>query len=467
MRPLKLHTKTTLLYSATTLALLAAALIIISTRVASLVRDDQKALAELLAINFADHISNMPSPRGSEAIAHAATLVRSTRPNLITVRVWVRSGALFVEQAAAAGSTTVREIPREIPEETRIALRNGLASKVVNKPSAGEDDSVYRVFAPITEEGRVSGAVEVVERLDNITSIAKRYALSTTGMALIAVFLLTFVTYLLFRSLVYIPIDNLLRAMSRARSGDLDTEVPVRTVDELGVLALEFNSMIKRVREMTAEREAQQETLRELVREATSKLQLRNDQLEEANRELWSTTRRLTELERLAAAGQTAAQFAHEVGTPLNLISGHIQLLSANLQTGPDATRILTIRAQIERIERIVLQMLDRTRFDSSRLVPLDLNRLLHRTFEAMAPALDARGVMLKERLDPALPKIAGDADRLQQVFINLISNALDAMPRGGDLKITTCVEETKNPAVSKHILVEFADTGSGMSEEV
>jgi signal transduction histidine kinase len=82
-------------------------------------------------------------------------------------------------------------------------------------------------------------------------------------------------------------------------------------------------------------------------------------QLRETNLELWRTTRRMNELGRLAAAGQTAAHFAHEVGTPLNLISGHVQLLKSDLERDPrDAeTRIKTISAQIERIERIVRRM--------------------------------------------------------------------------------------------------------------
>jgi two-component system, NtrC family, sensor kinase len=176
---------------------------------------------------------------------------------------------------------------------------------------------------------------------------------------------------------------------------------------------------------------------------------------------LWRTTRRLTELERLAAAGQTAAQFAHEVGTPLNLISGHVQLLSAQL--GADeraAPRLRTINAQIERIERIVRRMLDRTRPETVALTPLDLNALLGRIFDTVAPALDARRVRLHTTLAADVPPVAGDADRLQQVFINLFNNALDAMPDGGELHVRTV-------CAGAEVVVEFADTGSGMTEEV
>src|ERR1700754_983540 len=101
---------------------------------------------------------------------------------------------------------------------------------------------------------------------------------------------------------------------------------------------------------MTKEREQQNEILQEKVGEATVELKQKNDQLETANIELFRTTRKMSEMERLAAAGQTAAQFAHEVGTPLNLISGHVQLLRAKETDERTIKRLDTIAAQISPI---------------------------------------------------------------------------------------------------------------------
>jgi two-component system, NtrC family, sensor kinase len=244
-------------------------------------------------------------------------------------------------------------------------------------------------------------------------------------------------------------------------------EAPPRAPDELGLLSRGFNRMITRIRQMTEEREARRRILQERVHEATAELEERNEQLEEASRELWQMTRRLTELERLAAAGQTAAQFAHEVGTPLNLISGHVQLLRARLKSDPAAeSRLETISAQIERIERIVRAMLARTRPGAVELSPLDLNALLLRTFDATAPALDARGVRLETELAKRLPEVAGDPDRLQQVFINIINNALDAMPAGGVLRVRTGMQHDEQEVDGQGVFVEFEDTGAGISEE-
>jgi two-component system, NtrC family, sensor kinase len=469
MRPLKLHTKTTLLASAITVAVLIVALLTISARVVDLVRDEQKALAEFQAISIAEAISDLPASGSPQDMANVAALARNSRPNAVDVRIWERAGGVFVERVAAGS-----EPAEEIPEETKTALRSGLPSSVVTEQRSEAGNTLYRVFAPIQrarDRGRVSGAVEVAERLDNIPSIAVRYARQAAWIALVAVALTTLSTYLLFRRLVYAPIERLLGVIARAKAGELEAQAPPRPPDELGRLSQEFNSLLSQVREMTGERERRQALLRERVREATAQLRQRNEQLAATNLELWRTTRRLTQFERLAAAGQTAAQFAHEVGTPLNLISCHAQLMSGELRDKPAAaeSRIEIIVEQIERIERIVRRMLDRTRAETAELNPLDLNALLRRVCDATGPVLETGQVCLEMAFDPGLPPIAGDADYLQQAFINLINNALDAMPSGGSLRIATSSADWGAPSNNgggAQVVVDVADTGCGMSRE-
>jgi two-component system, NtrC family, sensor kinase len=463
MHKLKLHVKTTLLASAITIAMLIAALVVTSAGIANLERDDDEALAEIQAIDLARHISDMPAPRDVDTLTTAANLIKGSRPNILSVRIWERSGDDFVERVSAAGSLP----PEPMVTDVRETLLRGLASKVIESRPHAENQPLYRVFATTFEKGRPAGAVEIVERFDSIWSIAFRYVKSVIWMSVIAIILITLGTYFLFRQLVYQPIEKLLNAMSRAKGGDLNAQVPTSSNDELGMLTQQFNSMLGQVREMTREREEQSVVLRERVHEATSELELRNQQLQETNLELWQTTRRMNELGRLAAAGQTAAHFAHEVGTPLNLISGHVQLLKSDLERDPrDAqARIRTIDAQIERIERIVRRMLDKTKFETE-LSPLDLNATVRRLCDAMSPAFDTRGIRMVYRLAENLPLIAGSADRLQQLFLNLINNSLDAMPDGGELLVSSAVENGKNGKANR-VVVDFADTGVGMTPEI
>ncbi|HYY95334.1 MAG TPA: HAMP domain-containing sensor histidine kinase [Pyrinomonadaceae bacterium] len=483
MRPLKLQTKTALLASAVTLAVLAVLLILVSVRFAERVREEQKQLAQLQADNLAEHLGRMPAPRDPAEVARLATLVHGSRPDAVTVRVWERVGGVFSEVAASAGSRQAEEIP----DDVKAALRSGLSEKFVEPQAEGADDSLYRVFATVREDGRVSGAVEVIEKLDSAPSIAWDYGRDALWLGPLAVLLITLAVFLLFRHFVYRPVESLVGVMEHVRGGDLEAHAPEPARDdEMGALTRGFNRMLTRLREMTAEREAQSRVLERRIGEATSELAERNEQLEEANLELYQTARRLTELERLAAAGQLAAQFAHEVGTPLNLISGHVQLLLASPAHDPvsERTRLETISQQIERIERIVRRMLDSTRPETGEHAPLDINALLRRTFDAAAPTLDASRVRLDAELASGLPHVNGDPDRLQQVFINLVNNALDAMPEGGGLRVTTSLEPGGEPAGGEvklsvegatpeahdgagRVRIDFADTGTGMTEEV
>ena len=285
--------------------------------------------------------------------------------------------------------------------------------------SPTSNHSLYRAFAIVYENGHPSGAVEIVQRFDSIWAVAFRYLKSVIWMSLIVIALIMLGTYYLFRQL-----------------------------------------------QLTTKLETERSILRDRVRDATIELEKRNQQLQETNLELWHTNRRMNELGRLAAAGQTAAHFAHEVGTPLNLISGHVQLLKSDLDRDPHdaAARIRTISAQIERIERIVRRMLDKTRFETE-LAPLDLNSVLRKLCDAMAPTLDKRNIRLVETFADNLPRMAGSSDRLQQLFLNLINNSLDAMPEGGEIQVQTSSEG--KPGKAQRIAVDFIDTGLGMTPEV
>lgn len=461
MLHLKLHTKTTLLVSAITVAVLVVMMLVITARMTDLVRDEQQDVAELQAGSLAQQISDSPEPPESYDVEQLQKSAR-VRPFILSIRLWKLGTDQKEFTARTAASDTLP--PQAMGEEVKTALLNKQHINT-SSPVAGDDSAVYfRAFAPFYKHGELAGAVEVVERLDDIPDLVKLYSQSASLIALMAVALLTAATYLLFRQMIYRPMKRLLYAMARAKAGSLKAHAPVLARDEFGRLSEGFNRMIDRLGEMTQEREAQKETLREQVREATGELQQRNEQLAEANLQLWDVSRRLSEMERLAAAGQTAAQFAHEVGTPLNLISCHVELLRDEMRARPDSAEARTeiIAEQIERIERIVRQMLDRTRLERAELAPVDLNQLLRLVADATAPTLAARQVRLQLSLADRLPKIGGAPDHLQQIFINLINNALDAMPEGGELSVRTFQEYGGEQTV-----VEIADTGCGMSQEV
>ncbi len=460
MRPLRLHTKTTLLVSAITLAVLLAVLLLVSARMVKLVREEERELAQLQAVSLAEQISLMTLPRKDEDLARAIAQTRGSRPNVLAVRLWSRNGHQFAEQMASPDSGAAEPIP----ETTQAALRDGKHPRALDVPvtkgNEYTDEPRYRVFAPITAKGQVTGAIEVVERLVGVPALVRRYAQTAAWLALCGLGLTMAAVYLLFRFLVYRPMRGLLYGMARAKAGSLHVQLPVTAQDEFGRLALGFNRMIERLRALTAEREAQKESLKQRVEEATAELQERNKQLADANRLLYRAAQRLEQKERLAAAGQTAAQFAHEVGTPLNSISIHVELLREALADHPEAARrTRIISEQLERIERIVRQMLDRTRGEKAVLQPLVLPPLIEQVCATTEPTLEARRVRFTKVIEKDLPPVAGNADRLQQVLLNLFNNALDAMPEGGALHL----QAMRNNGL---VAIELSDTGCGMDAE-
>jgi signal transduction histidine kinase len=303
------------------------------------------------------------------------------------------------------------------------------------------------------------GVVRVLLTFDeNKSSVAELRRLMWPLM-LLAIITITVMTYFLFRHIVYKPIDNLLAAMSKAEAGDLAVEVVPAVSDEIGLLTSRFNRMLGRIRHMTEQLNMDQRRLEERVSDATAEIAERKQQLEEANLTLFELQRQLTQLERLAAAGQLAAQFAHEVGTPLNLISGHVQLLRARATDERVIKRLDIVASQIDRITQIVRSMLDSTRQRRPHIQPTDINSLLQQILDATQPTLMARNVAVQVNFHAGLPAIPADPDQLQQVFINLISNSLDAMPHGGTLRVATAVEK-------EWLEIELADSGEGIPTE-
>jgi two-component system NtrC family sensor kinase len=179
------------------------------------------------------------------------------------------------------------------------------------------------------------------------------------------------------------------------------------------------------------------ETLHAEVERATAELRGANRELLETAQRLFAARRELARGQRLALAGQLAASVAHQIGTPLNVMSGYVQMLRAKQEDGsPDAERLRTIQEQIARVTAIVQSLLDQTRQPALALSPLEPGELLEGLAELVRPSLVGRGIDLDIAVAPALPAVGVDRVQLEQALLNLVSNAVDAMPEGGRLSL-------------------------------
>jgi two-component system, NtrC family, sensor kinase len=165
-------------------------------------------------------------------------------------------------------------------------------------------------------------------------------------------------------------------------------------------------------------------------------------------------------LERLALAEETAAAFAHEIGTPLNVVSGHLQLLRDDLSRsgqGDGTDRVKTVLAQVDRVSAIVRARLDRGAWPVLDLREADLADITSRLASFMEPSLRQSGVKLEEKLFPA--RCRCDPVLVEQILLNLMKNAIEAMSAGGRLRLETNGDQ-------RHAWLQVSDDGPGLSPE-
>jgi len=167
----------------------------------------------------------------------------------------------------------------------------------------------------------------------------------------------------------------------------------------------------------------------------------------------------LSQADKLSSVGLLAAGVAHEVNTPLAVISSYAQMLSKQLQGDQTKSALLDkITRQTFRASEIVNNLLNFSRTSATEFAEVDLNRVILDTLNLLEHQLKSAKIRIDEDLSSQLPMIHGNTGRLQQVFLNLFLNAKDAMPRGGTLKINTFNGDGVNVMIS--------DTGSGIAQE-
>ena len=167
----------------------------------------------------------------------------------------------------------------------------------------------------------------------------------------------------------------------------------------------------------------------------------------------------LSQAEKLSSIGLLAAGVAHEVNTPLAVISSYAQMLAKQVNGDPKKSELLDkITRQTFRASEIVNSLLNFSRTSSTEFTNVDLNRVIQDTLTLLEHQFKTARIKVVPELHPQLPPILGNTGKLQQVFLNLFLNAKDAMPAGGTLTITT--------GNGHNVQVTVADTGSGIAQE-
>jgi hypothetical protein len=174
--------------------------------------------------------------------------------------------------------------------------------------------------------------------------------------------------------------------------------------------------------------------------------------------------RRLVQADKLSSIGLLAAGVAHEVNTPLAVISTYAQMLAKQVAGDEHQSRILEkIARQTFRASEIVNSLLNFSRTSTAELTDVQLNRVIQETLSLLEHQLKKAGIEVRVKLDPQLDPVKGNPGKLQQVFLNLFLNARDAMEPRGVLEVITRASTREGESGT---IVEVIDTGHGIAPE-
>jgi two-component system NtrC family sensor kinase len=317
-----------------------------------------------------------------------------------------------------------------------------------------DDATVVRIdrgqlltYIPVLVRSQLEGALEISEPLEpheqrsrtEVRAVMLRAGIGA-AVSIVAVSLLGFL-------LIGRPLRGLMDLAKRIGAGDLDASLELKQRDEIGQLAGEMNQMCARLR--SASRQLREETSARI-----------------------SALEQLRHVDRLRTVGTLASGIAHELGTPLNVVSGRAKMVATGEVTGPEVIESAQIIGdQVDRIAKIIRQLLDFARRRAPDRGRHALTPLAEQTLNLLKPMATKKQVELA--LD-AGPDVEADVDvgQIQQALTNLVVNGIQAMPSGGKLHVQVGLQHLVPPPdtgglESDYAILSVADEGVGIEREV
>jgi two-component system NtrC family sensor kinase len=304
-------------------------------------------------------------------------------------------------------------------------------------------------YKPVrNHEGRIIGmlGVGLLERA--YTSIRNRVILSFVIIATIGFICVIGITYREIGNIM-LPVDKMVAATRNIAAGRFDQEVQSSPEHgEIALLADSFNTMLKSLRQMRGDLEEWGRTLEEKVRQRSEELSMMQA--------------RVAQSERLASLGILAAGVAHEINNPLGAIMALTALSLEDVKDDdPNRENLQVVIKQAERCRDIVKGLLQFSRHSKVNPELADLNKILQDTLSLVTKQAQFMNITVISNCDPQLPPVMADKSELEQVFMNILINAVHAMQERGTITITT---RQNVPDNSVEIL--FADTGCGVPKD-
>ena len=405
-----------------------------------------------------DRISRYDYFSSLEDLQQEMQLVAGSRPDFKQIDVYQNSSSgpqlIATTSPGAPALSSIGDVEKSATEQPRLGVRSSEITR--------NNSNYWLMTANITNpqhSGFIKALVLKSTHHTLVDTLHREYNLVLFG----AVGAMVALLYVLFSYFFRRPVKEILQAMAQTHSGELSVRAPVRRDDELGAIALGFNQLMDNIAERSREREDLLDQISDLNNELLKRVEVATNELRAANVNLIGTQQRLAYSERMAAIGQVTASLAHEIGTPLNAVAGHLQLLGRNHLDKPDTQRRLKIiNSQLGAIVQTVKSLLERTHRRAMTFELVDINGTVQELMQLIGPMLESRDIRASITLDDDLPNVLADHESLHQVFLNLVNNSCDAMPNGGQLEIVT-----RYLRQIRQVEITFSDSGAGITPNV
>lgn len=345
-----------------------------------------------------------------------------------------------------------------VPVTSTSSVENPPAGLVQRAVATGEPawsdsgNGLATVAIPLYSGDTVLGAVAVAVSLGAVEQFSRAVTIGAVVGGAMAIAAITLLILLLAQRLILEPVNAIRSVIAEATGGNLAARATVTDQHELQEVADGLNAMLTELEDL-------HHSLTQRVEAATDQLRQRNEQLVRSYESVLQLREAAARAQQLAAVGQTMANVAHQIGTPLNLVSGHVQLLQQEIADPALRRRLTIVEEQINRVVSAVRDLLQRARPHAEpRLV--DVGSILRRLSDAMRMRLAAARVQLETQIADDLPEVTADETQLELALLNLLSNAIDAMPDGGTLTL-------RAETIGQRVRVAIRDTGVGIAPDV
>ncbi len=303
------------------------------------------------------------------------------------------------------------------------------------------------------KEKQILGVLETNFSTATVDAVMKKNRIGTIFFGGLFIVMISSSLCVILYKFVSKPVSLLDEGMHKLAKGELDHVIEIHSKDEMGLLANTFNTMASDIKRYKDNMENWTKALEEEIQKKTSEIMKAHDQLINA--------------EKLASLGRMAAGVAHELNSPLTGIVTFAHLMKKRVP--PDNTQDIedleVIIEQTERCSKIVKGLLGFSRKTTAEKVFANINSLTENTISMVRNQAKFHNIKFSLNFDESIPPIPTDPNQMQQVFINLLINAADAMNERGQITVATRVS-FDTATGKKHVEIEFTDTGPGIPEE-